>query len=473
MNDALNTLKNQLGTIVCTDPKKRFSASFDSAKLSFLPEAVIFPKCEDEIAATLRLANRYKIPVTTRGGGTATTGATSPIKGGWVVDLSSWKKIYIDDTSGYAYVQPGVKIANIHEEVEKCGWFYPPDPSSLRYASIGGAISTNAGGMRAAKYGVTRDYIYALEGFMPNGEWVRWGMDLKKFASGYNIRDLWIGSEGTLGIVTGAVLKLIPLPQSRWTCLAAFSDEKKALNAVQALLKERIVPSILEFLDQQSVTCVNKRLGKKNPFKELKTAALLLIEIDGTKEETVAQSHRIRTWAKTHAQQWKEAKSPQDAERLWEVRRQCSQAMFQMGNTKLNEDVVVPLDSQIPLLDFTQKIKQDTGLATPTFGHAADGNFHVHIMFNYDNARQRKKAEEAVKLLMDKVIELEGAITGEHGIGLTKSAFFDRQHSTAEIDIMKTIKKALDPNNILNPGKIFEPFPVWEHKPEKVRLPWE
>jgi glycolate oxidase len=246
---ALSELKRKLGSSVLTDPDSLYWKSFDSSKLAFPIDAVIQPKNEEEVATALRLANKHKMPLTTRGAGTSLTGSASAVNGGWVLDLSKWNKIRIDKTTGMAYVEPGALIADIQERAGKVGWYYPPDPSSKKYCSIGGTIACNAGGMTGAKYGVTRDYIYALEGFLPTGEFVRWGADVRKYVSGYNIKDLWIGSEGTLGIITKAVLKLIPKPQCKWTLLAAFSSDYKALTAVRVLMKARIIPSILEFLD--------------------------------------------------------------------------------------------------------------------------------------------------------------------------------------------------------------------------------
>ena len=472
MKGALTQLQRELGDAVLVGKADCLAASMDSARLSFPPQAVVRIKSEEQVGMVLKLANRCGAPVTARGGGTATTGAASPVRGGWVLDFRGWNDIRIDATAGMAYVRPGATIAAIQQAAKRYGWFYPPDPSSLHYATIGGAIATNAGGLRAARYGVTRDYVYALEGFLPSGERVRWGMDVKKFASGYNIRDLWIGSEGTLGIVTSAVLKLIPAPVARQTFLAVFNDEGMALRAVQALLKTRLVPAVLEFLDRQTVACTLQRCGAL-PLLDDTTGALLLIEVDGSTDNVRAQSVTVKTWATKHTQRWRAAHSPAEGERLWSIRRQCSPAMFALGDTKLNEDVVVPLRSQVALLQFTEQLNGDLGLPTPTFGHAADGNFHVHLMFDWRNQEQRKQAERGVQALMEAVVTLGGAITGEHGIGLAKSPFLRLQHNAAEIAAMQAIKHALDPNNILNPGKLFEPFAIWQHEPARVRFPWE
>ncbi len=437
-----------------------------------MPSAVIRPASEEDISALLRLCNERRVPLTVRGAGTATTGAATPEKGGWVLDLSGWKHFELDTTAGWAYAQPGVILKDLQEAAEKTGWFYPPDPSSHAYCTVGGTLATNAGGLRAAKYGVTRDYVAALEGFMPTGEWVRWGLNLRKFASGYNIRDLWLGSEGTLGVITGAVLKLIPKPASRRTLLCGYPDEMTALAAVRRVQEARLVPSVLEFLDRQSVWCVEKFTGEAvSPGHP--GLSYLLVEADGSESACKADASKLKKVLAMNAVVQREAADPVEAERLWMARRKCSPAMFLMGDTKLNEDVVVPWEKQAELLEYTLKLREETGLATPTFGHAADGNFHVHLMYDAKNPAQRKAAALGVGRLMEEVVRLGGAITGEHGIGLSKSPFLRLQHSEAEVAAMQRVKAAFDPNGILNPGKIFTPVEIWKTARAEVTFPWE
>ncbi|MDG2170857.1 MAG: FAD-linked oxidase C-terminal domain-containing protein [Opitutales bacterium] len=469
---ALSELKRRLRGSVKTDAETLYWKSFDSSKLSFPIEAVIQPKNDREIGTLLKLANKHKVPVTTRGSGTCLTGAASPKEGGWVLDLSGWKKIRVDRETGMAYVETGAVLENIKKRAEKVGWYYPPDPSSKRFCSIGGTIACNAGGMTGAKYGVTRDYIYALEGFLPNGEFVRWASDVRKYVSGYNMKDLWIGSEGTLGVITRAVLRLIPKPPLRWTLLTAFKSDAKALAAIRALTKDRIVPAILEFLDDETVLCAERRTGKPF-FPGVGTTPMVLLELDGYKESLERDRKKVLAWAKERGLQFSETYDDEEAEQLWAVRRQSSPAMYELGNTKLNEDIVVPLRKTAHLIRFVNQLKKETGLAIPTFGHAADGNFHVNIMFNRGDKKQERIAEKAVVKLMKTVVAMGGAITGEHGVGLAKSPFLKFQHNKAEIAAMRAIKEVLDPNNILNPGKIFEPYIVWQKTPEKVQLPWD
>ena len=460
--------------IVRTGDDARFSASLDNLRLSFLPDAVLVPRNEDDICVILHEANLRKFPVTPRGGGTATTGSASPVKGGWVLDLSRWENLFIDAENGMAYAQPGVRTATLSAEAEKIGWFYPPDPSSNAYSTIGGNIACNAGGMHGAKYGVTRDYVMALEGFLPTGKWVRWGADLRKYAAGYNMRDLWIGSEGTLGVVTGAVLRLIPKPKTRATFLLAFADEFAALNLTRLFTAAHLIPSILEFMDRQCVGCtIEEGLELPLDVKDNGVPAVLLVELDGDPAHVEEDALRLTALAKPLAKAIRRATNPDEAALLWAVRRRCSKAMFRLANGKLNEDIVIPPRAQDELMRFALDLKEKSGLATPVFGHAADGNFHMHVMYRKEVAEDRVLAEGAVREIMEKVVELGGAISGEHGIGLAKSPFFPIQHSRDEIDAMLAVKHALDPNGILNPGKIFEQFRVWEHKAADVKLPWD
>ena len=469
---ATTALKRALGARVHRGPDALFRASFDGSKLSFLPEAVVAVRAERDIGIALELANKFSVPVTVRGGGTSLTGSGSPLCGGWVLDVAALNKIVIHEREGMAEVGVGAKVTAIQQAAEAAGWYYPPDPSSRDHSTIGGNIACNAGGMHGAKYGVTRDFVLALGGFLPTGERVRWGGRFKKFACGYNLRDLWIGSEGTLGVVTSAVLKLVPKPEAKWTLVAAFADEARALAAVQALIGRRLLPSILEFLDRHSVQCAERATGR-SLFPEQRGRPLLLVEIDGTVGEVAAKQRDVLAWAAEHALASTEARTHDEAERLWEVRRKCSGAMFELGDAKLNEDVVVPLFSQVAFAGFLDDLQRSSRLPIATFGHAGDGNFHVNIMYHRDDPAETKRAEKAVRQLMRKVVALGGTITGEHGIGLAKTPFLRIDRSEAEVRAMLAIKRALDPNGIMNPGKIFDVFEVWKHRPIKIRLPWD
>jgi glycolate oxidase len=470
---ATRLLRRRLGTAtVETDPAALFAASFDSSKVSFMPEAVILPTKDFQIGVALKLANLHRVPVTVRGRGTTLMGSAAPVKGGWVIDMRHLNCIRVDTTAGMAHVQSGAKVADIQRAVEAEGWFYPPDPSSKEFCTIGGNIACNAGGMHGGKYGVTRDFVIALQGFLPTGEYVEWGTATKKFSAGFNLRDLWIGSEGMLGVVTGAVLKLIPRPAARWTLLTSFSDEQAAIGAILKLFGQRVQPAICEFLDCESVLCA-ERATQQPVFAGQAGRPVILLELAGGTAEVREQKALVLAWAREHTAAHRAARNRTEAETLWAVRRKCSGAMFELGNAKLNEDIVVPMRSYGKFMKFLVGLKRSSRLPIPTFGHLADGNLHVNIMYHRENRAETAAAEKAVELLMRKVVALGGAISGEHGIGLAKTPFLRIQHGPAEVKAMQAVKKALDPNGILNPGKMFDVVRIWKFKKLSVHLPWD
>ena len=470
---ATRELARKLGAArVAVSEDARFRASFDGSKLSFMPEAVVTPRNNADIAATLALANRRRVPVIVRGGGTSLTGSGSPVRGGWVVDLSSWNKIRVDAEAGLCRAQAGAKGADIQAAAAAEGWFYPPDPASNKYSTIGGNIACNAGGMHGGRYGVTRDFVLALRGHLPTGEYVEWGAGTKKFSAGFNLRDLWIGSEGMLGVVTEAVLKLIPQPAARWTVLTSFADEVTAFRAIRALFAQRVQPAICEFLDRYAVQCAEAKTGK-TVFEGQAGKPVILIELAGSPSELADAKAAVLAWAAAHASAFREARDRDEAEELWTVRRKCSGAMFALGDSKLNEDIVVPLANYEKFALFLDRLRKKSRLPIPTFGHLADGNLHVNIMYHRENRAEYLRAEKSVGELMRGVVALGGAISGEHGIGLAKTPFLRLQHTPAQIKAMLAVKRALDPNGILNPGKMFTLFKVWEHPRLKIELPWD
>jgi glycolate oxidase len=326
--------------------------------------------------------------------------------------------------------------------------------------------------MHGGKYGVTRDFVLAVKGFLPTGEYVEWGTPTKKFSAGFNLRDLWIGSEGMLGVVTEATLKLVPLPPARWTLLTAFADEIAAFKAIRVLFAQRVQPAICEFLDRHSVQCAEAKTGQI-VFPGQAGRPVILIELAGSVAELAAAKNPVLAWAEQHALAFREAADRAEAEELWAVRRKCSSAMFALGDSKLNEDIVVPLKNYEKFARFLEKLRRSSRLSIPTFGHLADGNLHVNIMYHRENRAEYLRAEKAVGQLMAGVVKLGGAISGEHGIGLAKTPFLRMQHSPAQIKAMRAVKQALDPNGILNPGKMFDVFKVWEHPRLKIEMPWD
>jgi glycolate oxidase len=367
---------------------------------------------------------------------------------------------------------PGAIVADLQKKASTAGLFYPPDPSSKKFCTIWGNVACNAGGLRCVKYGVTRDYVLALSGYLASGEFVSWGRATRKFATGYNLRDLWVGSEGTLGVVTEATLRLISHPAQRRTFLAACPSEEIALSAPLNLMKRGVRPSIIEFLDQWTVNCVQKYTGKE-VFPGLEPHPVLLVELDSPDALIDKESEILMDWFDEFALRSAMAQSEAEAETLWEVRRQGSPAMKKLAETKLNEDVVVPLDRQIELVRFVGELRDESNLKIGVFGHCGDGNLHVNFMYDESDDEETSRAVHALGELMSKVIELGGAISGEHGVGLAKTPFVRMQFNDAEWRTMKAIKRTLDPSGILNPGKIFDVFKPWEQKKISTSLPWE
>lgn len=470
--NATRLLQRRLGARVDLSEAGRWEASFDSSKVSFLPDAVITPRAEREIGVVLELANKHRVPVTVRGRGTTLMGSAAPVRGGWVVDMTKLTRVEVDDEAGLAVAQAGATTLAIQQAAEKKGWFYPPDPSSRAYCTIGGNIACNAGGMHGGKYGVTRDFVVALRGFLPTGEYVEWGTATKKFAAGFNLRDLWIGSEGMLGIVTGAVLKLIPQPAARWTLLTSFKDEVAALQAARGLFRAKIQPAICEFLDRESVLCAERATGK-TVFPGQAGKPVILLEFAGGVAEVDDLKADVLAWAQTNALGFREARNRAEAEELWAVRRKCSGAMFELGDAKLNEDIVVPMRNYVAFARYLTRLKRAARLAIPTFGHLADGNLHVNIMYHRGDRAEVKRAEAAVRDLMKTVVSLGGAISGEHGIGLAKTPFLRLQHSPAQVKAMLAVKQALDPHGICNPGKMFDVVQLWKFPKLAVSFPWD
>ena len=469
---ATTALKRKLGKLVDTSPAGRWAASFDSSKISFLPDAVITPRREADIGALLELANKHHVPVTVRGRGTTLMGSAAPVRGGWVIDMLKLNAVKIDADAGMAHVGAGATNASVQRAAEAQGWFYPPDPSSKEYCTIGGNVACNAGGMHGGKYGVTRDFVIALRGFLSTGEFVEWGTATKKFSAGFNLRDLWIGSEGMLGVVTGAVLKLVPKPAARWTLLTSFTDEVAGLKAAKALFRARMQPAICEFLDRESVVCAERATGR-TVFPGQAGRPVILLELAGSLAEVDDLKIEVLAWAQTNALAYREAHNRAEAEELWEVRRKCSGAMFELGDAKLNEDIVVPMRNYEAFARYLTRLKRKSKLPIPTFGHLADGNLHVNIMYHRADAKETQAAEAAVQNLMETVVRLGGAISGEHGIGLAKTPFLRIQHRPAQVMAMQAVKKALDPRGILNPGKMFKEVRIWKFPKLQVKLPWD
>jgi len=427
----------------------------DASRLASLPDAVVFPGNSRQIAQILMLASEMGFPVIPRGAGTGMTGGAVPVQGGLVMGMSRFDRILaIDEDNFVGRVEPGVITACFQETVEAVGLFYPPDPASIQISTIGGNVAECAGGLRAVKYGVTRDYVLGLKVVLPTGDILRTGVQTMKGVAGYDLTRLITGSEGTLAVITEITLRLIPRPVGRKTMVAFFPDVSSAVRTVSAIIRNRVIPTALEFLDRMCIDCVGQEMGLDMPAEAM---AMLLIEVDGD-EMRVAQDGGIieKICQDQRAIRFEAAAGAEAADRLWEARRNVSPALFRLRPHKISEDVVVPRSRMPELSSFLERLTDRHGLPIAAFGHAGDGNIHVNIMLDRDAPGQVEAAEAAVKELFREVILLGGTITGEHGIGIAKAPYLDMEIPRSGIELMQRIKAAFDPKGILNPGKIFQ-----------------
>ena len=439
-----------------TAPEDRACYGYDASKLNAMPDCVVFPGNAEEISSILKLANQHGFSVFPRGAGSGMSGAAVPDGGGMVMALTRLNRIIeIDPDNMSAVVEPGVVTGEFQKRLLRDGLFYPPDPASLQFSTIGGNVAMCAGGPRAVKYGVTRDYVLGLEAVLPQGEIVRTGTKTMKGVVGYDLTRLLVGSEGTLGVFTRINLKLLPAPESVRTLLAVFPSLDDAARAVSETIRRRIIPSTLEIMDQATIRAVEDHLNIGLPVE---AEALLLIEVDGPYRildddiEAVAAVCR-----ECGAERADIARSSEERDRLWLARRSVSPALGRIRPGKINEDVTVPR-SRIPdLIRAIRELAKKHRLFITCFGHAGDGNIHTNIMLDKKDPDEAARAEAATEELFRIVLDMEGTLSGEHGVGITKSPFFEWEVGAAGLDAMWKIKRALDPLNILNPGKMFVP----------------
>jgi glycolate oxidase len=427
----------------------------DALKRGHRADLVVIPGSASEVAAVAEVCNAQRVPLVVRGGGTGYSGGSVPLHGGVVLSMERFNRILaIDEDNLLAVVEPNVVTGVLQQAVEKVGLFYPPDPASLAESVIGGNIAECAGGPRAFKYGTTRRYVLALEVVLPTGEILRTGSKAVKNVVGYDLTQLIVGSEGTLAIVTQAVLRLIPKPPARATLRATFDSIDAAVQAVGELIRARVVPAAIELVDGQCLAAVTRYLGASLAPAEAK--ALLLLEVDGTKESVAVEAHRVEEACRAAGTtEVLRAAGEQEREELWRVRRELSPALKTIAPTKINHDVVVPRGRVPELFELIGELRQTFGLTIACFGHAGDGNIHVNIMVDGEDGDEVARARQAERRLFEGVVGMEGSISGEHGIGFTKAPFLGIELSREAIALMKRLKHAFDPNGILNPGKIF------------------
>ncbi|MDO5046285.1 FAD-linked oxidase C-terminal domain-containing protein [Campylobacter sp.] len=430
--------------------------SYDATRKRHLPDGVLFPRDESDVSEILKYCNDNKIPVIPRGAGSGFTGGSLAIEGGIVLGFEKHmnKILEIDMQNMVAVVQPGVINMDLQRAAEEVGLFYPPDPASQDYSTIGGNVSENAGGMRAAKYGITKDYVMALRAVLPNGEVIRAGKRTIKDVAGYNTAGILIASEGTLAIITEITLKLIAKPKFRKTAMGVFDSVNSAMNAVYKTMAAGVTPVAMEFLDNLSIRAVEEKFKKGLPVN---AGAILITDVDGDVQIGLDQDLATieRVFKENGASEFKVARDDTERNDIWFARRNCSQSITIYGNLKLNEDITVPRSKLPELLDKISEVSKKYGVKVPCFGHTGDGNVHTNVMVvDKTDPAQVENGHKAIEEIFKITVDLGGTLSGEHGIGISKAEFMPLAFSDAEMELFRAIKKAFDPNNILNPNKM-------------------
>ncbi|MFA7382912.1 MAG: FAD-linked oxidase C-terminal domain-containing protein [Desulfurivibrionaceae bacterium] len=441
---------------VTTVPEELACYAYDGTGQEFPPAAVAFPGSTEEIRRIMALASATPFPVVPRGAGTGMSGGALPVAGGLVMVLSRLNRILeIDPDNQLAVVEPGVITGELRAEVARHGLYYPPDPASLKFCTMGGNVAECAGGPSAVKYGVTRDYVLGLEAVLPDGSLIHTGVRTAKGVVGYDLTRLLVGSEGTLAIITRITVKLLPAPEARSTLLVLCPTMVEATSLVTTILA-RHTPCTLEYLDRTALAIVRDKLPFPFPAE---AGALLLIELEGQKDSVPLSTCRLTEFLQTQTGiiQSRTAASPAEAEQLWAARRAVSPAAFSLKPHKMSEDVVVPRSRLPQLVSCTEALSRELGVVIFTFGHAGDGNIHVNIMLDRNIPQEVRQAATAKQRLFEEVLRLGGTLSGEHGIGLTKAAYLSMELDLPTLTLMRQIKNLFDPRNILNPGKIFPP----------------
>ena len=436
-----------------TSPEDILCYGFDASGLEALPSAVVWPQDVEDVIKVIKYANTKGIPVIPRGAGTGMTGGAVPSQGAIILSMEKMNRIIeIDEKNLNVLVEPGVINGKLQRELQRHRLFYPPDPASMNFCTIGGNVAENAGGARAVKYGVTKDYVLGLEAVLPDGRLINTGVKTAKGVVGYDLTGLLVGSEGTLAVITKIRLKVLPLPQDVITLMVLFKELEQSGVAVTQIISEGIIPRTLEFLDRETIKAVEhyKPIGLPDDID-----ALLLIELDGAPSVITIDAEKVSDICGHLGGEVIMAENEIAREKLWEARRAISPALFRISPTKINEDIVVPRTRLPEMLRVLKGLSESTGIRIVNFGHAGDGNIHVNLMVDKNNKDEYAKALKLVGDIFSATLELGGTISGEHGVGLTKKDYITMEIQPDELELMKKIKAVFDPKNILNPGKIF------------------
>ena len=452
----IKTLKELVGDDnVFSDKAHMIAYSYDATRTRFEPDAVVFPRSEEDISRILVYCNQHKIVITPRGAGSGFTGGALPTNGGITLAMEKHmnKILEIDMENMVAVVQPGVINMDLQRAVEEVGLFYPPDPASEEYSTLGGNVSENAGGMRAAKYGITKDYVMALRAVRANGDIIRAGKRTIKDVAGYNIAGILIASEGTLGVITEITLKLIPKPKFTKAYMGIFPSVDDAMNAVFKSLANGANPVAIEFMDALVVQALKEKLGVELPKD---AGALLIGDVDGNVIEEVEFQLKTleESFKENGSQEFVVAHDSVQRDKLWYARKNASPSITIFGSKKLNEDISVPRSMLPKALKNIYEIGDKYGFKVPCFGHSGDGNIHVNVMLDGSDEKQLEDGHKAIEEIFEMVVEMGGTLSGEHGIGTSKAPFMSIAFNDLEMQLFKDLKNAFDPNNILNPGKM-------------------
>jgi len=439
---------------VFTDPEYLLTYSYDATGMECLPDAVVFAESEEDVAATLAFCRNHSLPLVPRGAGVGYSGGALAVHGGVVLVFTRMNRLLrLDRESMLAVAEPGLVTADLQAAAEKAGLFYPPDPASLKTSTIGGNVAENAGGPRCFKYGVTANYVLGLEALLMSGDKVRLGAETIKNVAGYDLKSLIVGSEGTLAVVTRATLRLIPLPPARRLFRLDFAGLAAGARFVRRVIQAHVQPSVLEFMDRSSLQAV---YAHRNLPLDDRLRAAVLVEVDGSPAEAAEREALLEeVVAEVRPLQRLRAESAAEQDELWETRRAVSPAIAKLKPKKINEDIVVP-GGRIPeTVEFIDALAAELGLCIVLFGHFGDGNIHTNLMVDPADADEMRRVDIALDRIFRRVVEVGGTISGEHGIGLSKKPFLGYQFGPAEIELLRGVKRAFDPLNLLNPGKIF------------------